>query len=140
MNQRPLILLIMLMPLLTSCDRSAVVPESAVFTVRACVGSDEVPDGETFQVQITDPETITEAERLIGSDDRRIVTGPLRRGDGGFNEPWSWHLDPDSVAFADLTIEVCDGCPYMLEDDVDYWVDTVGQYCPWSTEIIDRTE
>lgn len=137
---RKLILIILLMPLLASCDRSVVVPESAVFTVRACMGSEEAPDGETFKVRITDQEIITEAERLIGSEDRRIITGPLRRGDGGFNEPWSWHLDPDSVAFADLTIELCDGCPHMLEEDLDYWVDTVGQYCPWSTEILARTE
>lgn len=123
---------------LSACDTSD--PEPALFTIRACENSNVSPGGETFQVRITDPDVIAEAERLVGSEDQRIVTGPLVRGDGGFNAPWSWHLDPDSVTFADVTVEVCDGCPHMVEEDLDYWVDTVGRFCPWSTEVVERVE
>jgi hypothetical protein len=37
-------------------------------------------------------------------------------------------------------IELCDGCPQMVEDDLDYWVETVGRFCPWSTRVLERVE
>lgn len=132
--------IVMSMLLFASCDTSDTESEGAIFAVRACQGSGVAPSGETFHVRITDPDVIEEAERLIESEEQRIISAPLRRGDGGFNEPWSWHLDPDSVEFADLTIELCDGCPHMIEEDLDYWIGTVGRYCPWSTELVARVD
>ena len=41
---------------------------------------------------------------------------------------------PD-MTFADLAIELCDGCPSHIEDDKTYWIETVGQYCPWSARV-----
>lgn len=121
-----------------SCDTSDSDPDSALFTIRAC--QEEGTSGETFRVRIHDADVIAEAERILESDEQRIISAPLRRGDGGFNAPWSWHFDPDSVEFADFTIELCDGCPHMVEEDLDYWIDTVGRYCPWSTELVARVE
>lgn len=135
-----LTIVVLLLASLTACDASESEPDGALFTVRACEGSEAVPEGDTFRVRIRDSDVIEEAERLIESDDERILNAPLRRGDGGFNAPWSWHLDPDEVTFADMTTEVCDGCPHMIEEDLDYWVDTVGRYCPWSTDVIERVE
>lgn len=133
------LLVLLLLIAVVGCDESEPdSPDGALFVVRTCADSSEFPGGETFRVLIRNEEAIAEAERLLDSDDQRIITGPLERGDGGFNAPWSWYLDPDSVSFADVTIEVCDGCPSFVEDSLDYWVDTVGIYCPWSTEIIDR--
>ncbi|MFQ5871053.1 MAG: hypothetical protein ACE5IB_02685, partial [Candidatus Geothermarchaeales archaeon] len=60
----------------------------------------------------------------------------LVRGDGGFNSPWSWHLDPDTVSMTEFSVEVCSGRPSDVESDMDYWVDTVGSFCPWSAEIV----
>ena len=128
------------MLLLASCDTSDPDPPGATFSVRACQDSNASPAGETFQVRIQDSDVITEAEGLLAAGEQRIITGPLRRGDGGFNAPWSWHLDPDSVEFADFTIELCDGCPHMVEADLDYWIETVGRYCPWSTELVARVD
>ena len=123
---------------LAACDQSDENEEGALFLVRACAGSDESAAGQTFHVLVRDPGVIAEARQLINSGEQRIINGRLRRGDGGFNEPWAWHIDPDSISFADFTIELCDGCPGHIEDDLDYWVDTVKNYCPWSTEIISR--
>ena len=124
--------------LLASCSSSDPDPEGAQFTVRACQEAGMA--GETFRVRIHDADVIEEAEQILASGEQRIITGPLRRGDGGINAPWSWHLDPDSIEFADLTIELCDGCPHMVEEDLDYWIDTVGRYCPWSTELVARVD
>lgn len=98
----------------------------------------EVADRETFRVRITAPDQIREAERLLNTGEERNVTGTLQRGDGGFNAPYSWHLDPETVEFVDVTIEVCDGLPSFIEEDLDYWVDTVGTYCPWSSQVVGR--
>jgi len=111
--------------------------DGAVFLIRACAGG-EVPDGQTFRVLIRDPDTIAVADDLVGAGHVQIVTGTVRAGDGGFNAPWSWHHEPDSVAFDDFTIELCDGCPMYVEEHLDEWLDSVGTYCPWSTEVLAR--
>ena len=139
---RPYVLTSLFLSLvLLACDNSDSREEDgALFLVRACRDSAANPNGETFRVLIRDPEVAAEADRLIASGERRILSGRVVRGDGGFNEPWSWHIDPDSVGFADITIELCDGCPHYIEEDLTYWTDTVRYYCPWSTEIVRREE
>ena len=110
-------------------------PLDAVFLVDSCPGE----QGETFRLRITDEATIAEAERLIATGERRIPNGRLRSGDGGFNQPWSWHVDPATVEFADATIEVCDGCASFVENDLDTWLD-VGSFCPWSAVVLVREQ
>lgn len=106
----------------------------ALFLVDSCPGM----TGETFRVLMRDPALIAEAERLIASGDQRIVLGELRPGDGGFNAPWSWHLDPATLEFADFAVEVCSGCASFVEDDLDVWLNNVGRYCPWSARFLRR--
>ena len=67
-----------------------------------------------------------------------VVSGTLRAGDGDFNAPWSWHWEPESVHTPDLAIEVCDGRPSMVEDDLAYWLGTVKQFCPWGARVVRR--
>ena len=55
----------------------------------------------------------------------------------GHNEPWSWHLDPVDIEMAEFTIELCDAAPGTVEEDLDYWLNTVGRYCPWGAELVD---
>ncbi len=111
----------------------------AVFVVLACRGSLHAPEGERFRILLRDPERIAEADELLRSGSlARDVAGGLARGDGGFNSPWSWHLVPDSVRFVEGSTEVCDGCPSFLEADLDYWIDVVGNYCPWTSEVVAR--
>lgn len=108
-------------------------PQEAVFRILSSSAS-----GETFDVLIRDPERIAEAEALVGRGNRKIVNGRLRRGDGGVNQPWSWHMEPESIEFADVTIEVCDGRPSDVEADLETWIDTVGRFCPWGSEVTAR--
>lgn len=55
-----------------------------------------------------DPALIAEAERLIAAGDQKIILGELRSGDGGFNAPWSWHMDPATGR----TASECPSGPY----------------------------
>lgn len=94
---------------------------------------------ERFHVWTRDPETIQQLEALEeGDSGANIPNGELRRGPGPgeFNAPWSWHMDPESVEMAEVTTEVCDGTPSFVESEVDYFVDEVGRYCPWSAELV----
>lgn len=138
--------LAVLLPAVLGCSDgdSPTSPEGAAeFLVRVCRGSEHAPGGETFRVQIDDPAIVAQAQALIGlpaSDPRRrILAGAVAPGNGGVNAPWSWHLVPSSIRFEEGTIELCDGCPRDIQQDVAAWIASVGTYCPWSTEVAART-
>lgn len=69
-----------------------------------------------------------------------FVMGRLVIGNGGFNSPWSWHLDPDDVTMAEFAIELCDGTPSEVERNFPYWTFQVETFCPWSSKVIDMVQ
>jgi hypothetical protein len=96
---------------------------------------------ESFTVWITDDAFIDEAQRLLDEGEQRVPSFTTLERGTDCDSQWTWHVDPDDVEFADFTIELCDGLPSHIEDDLDYWVDTVGSYCPWGgvvTAVDDR--
>ena len=94
--------------------------------------------GESFVVIVGDPQAAAEFERRLAGDSLGVVNGSLVAGDAGYNAPWSWHLDPSTVEIVDATIELCDGRPSLVEADLDYWLGTVGRFCPWGARITRR--
>jgi hypothetical protein len=92
--------------------------------------------GQQFTLRATDTETIQQLIDNYNGKNNFHVTGTLVKGDGGFNSPWSWHLDPSSVRMAEVSIELCDGTPSFVEENLDYWLDTVHTYCPWSSKVV----
>lgn len=96
--------------------------------------------GDEFRVWTDDTETIEQLLALEAGESQanipngRLVEGP---GRGDHNAPWSWHLDPDEVAMAEVTVEVCDGRPSFVEEDLTYWLEQVGSFCPWNAELIE---
>ena len=104
----------------------------ALFRVSACAG-------ERFTVRNSDPAVIARADDLVGQREQPILSGGLRAGNGGFNQPWSWHLDPDTVAFVDLAFDVCDGCPGAVQRNRDDWLRT-GRFCPWTSRVEERVQ
>lgn len=114
-------------------------------SLNACGGSDgpyviwETIDGVQFATRITDENSLHDIRvALEGDGHAGIPNGKLVRGDGGFNRGHEWHLV--DVMLADMAIEVCDGTASMVDADVDYWVDTVGQYCPWDARVVAITD
>jgi hypothetical protein len=63
---------------------------------------------------------------------QKIPNGLIVPGDAGVNEGYSWHIDPESLEFADVTTEVCDGLP----SDVEQGILTSDYYCPWAAVVI----
>lgn len=103
-------------------------PQGAVFEVRACKGSLQAPQGEVFRILLLDSTRIQAAAAALLATGEHIVAGTLRAGDGGFNAPWSWHMDPASVTFPDVVAEDCVGCPSFVQNDLSYWLQK-GFYC-----------
>lgn len=96
-------------------------------------------NGETFRVWVTNPDTIAQIFALHAGDSlANIPAGPVGYGPGqaGHNLPWSWHLDPELVEMAEMTIELCDAMPSYVEENVTEFVEVVGAYCPWSAQLV----
>lgn len=88
---------------------------------------------EQYRVLIIDPAQVAIARKLLaGRQAPQIPNGRIARGDGGVNQPWSWHIDPRDFEFADMTIELCDGLPSYVEDGTL----TGGRFCPWSAKVV----
>ncbi|MGB3909394.1 MAG: hypothetical protein WBL06_02830 [Pseudolysinimonas sp.] len=88
---------------------------------------------EQYKIELSTRELVAHAEALLaGEAVASIPNGVVVRDDPGPNAPWSWHIDPATLEFADMTIEVCDGLPSYVEDGTV----TSDQYCPWSAEIV----
>jgi hypothetical protein len=114
---------------IAACDDDTTAPEDvAEFVIEV--------EGQEFKIRVSDASTIADLEERLDSGEAGVILGELVEGDGGYNEPWSWHLDGATIEVADVAIEVCDGTPSMIEDDLEYWLETVGTYCPWGAEVI----
>lgn len=94
-----------------------------------------VADSEEYRVQLTDPADVELAWRLLaGSEDlATIPNGLIVRGDPGVNNGYSWHIDPDSFEWAEVTVEVCDGLP----SDVENGTLSGERFCPWTARVVD---
>jgi Domain of unknown function (DUF6438) len=92
-----------------------------------------VADSEQYKIRLTDSTDIEVARKLLdGNKAPSIPNGVVIRGSSDVNVGYSWHIDPDTVEFADVTTEVCDGLP----SDVEKGLITSDRYCPWSAEVI----
>jgi hypothetical protein len=89
--------------------------------------------GETYRILLTDPADIAVARELLaGNEAPSIPNGKVVRGDPGVNTGYSWHIDPNDIEWADMTIELCDGRP----SDVEANSISGDRFCPWSAEVV----
>ena len=83
-----------------------------------------------MRLEITNAQGRAQAGELWESGAAQWAIGTPRRGNGGFNAPYSWHIDPSSITFAEITIEACQTAASAIDDDLDYWIN-FGQVCLW---------
>jgi len=118
----------------------AVAASAAVVLLAGCtpahknpVATFEVAGVETYKIELDTPALVKHAEQLLkGEDVAAIPLGRVVRDSPSVNKPWSWHIDPKTLEFAQITIEVCDGLPSYVEDGTV----TSKDYCPWSAKVI----
>lgn len=97
------------------------------------------PDQE-FIFQLTDPEKIQHARDILsGKEKGRVhVLGRLIKRTQPYNPRWSFHLDPSTVSFFEMAIEVCDANMMYVEDHLD---EACGAFlpgcmwCPWDSRL-----
>lgn len=95
--------------------------------------------GERFAVFVTNPTTISQLFALRqGSGAANIPNGRVRRGPGigNHNAPFDWHLDPEDIHMAEVAIEVCDGRPSHVQQNLGEFIDGIGRYCPWNARLV----
>ncbi|WP_234567142.1 BP74-related protein [Rhodohalobacter sp. 614A] len=93
----------------------------------------------TIVAKTSEPEVISAIEDELQKpfDERNMhINGEIARGNEGYNSDWSWHFIENQWSLAEISTEVCDGRPGFVEDDLDYWVDQVGNFCPWSAHVV----
>jgi hypothetical protein len=108
--------------------------------------------GDSFLLPLTDPGHIADARALIadgpGDGIGSIVAATIAPGGDGFNrdlqregEPlWSWHVS-GFQGFPDVAIELCDGWPGFIEQDVEAFIaNTSGQVCFWGYTVVAELE
>ena len=94
--------------------------------------------GERFDVWVTNSQAIADMIALEeGTSTANIPNGALRAGPGpgGYNAPWSWHLDAEDIEMAEAAIEVCDGRPSLVDELLDDYL-LVGRFCPWGAVLV----
>lgn len=133
---KPLLLLTMLAGL-SGCH-SASEPGTTYFKLAGAT------DADTFVIALTDPAVIAEARaQANGHEPSKHVTGLVIAEAVSYNAPWSFHLDPASISFAEMSIEVCDAATSYVEEHLE----EVGgaflpgrRWCPWSSRVIEEVE
>ena len=101
-------------------------PQEAYFVFR----TDPLP--ETFTFKLTDPQRIQEARQILATGSHKIVLGTIIKQPVYYNSPWSYHLDPKSIRFADGAIELCDASIRYLENNRDT---AYPDWCPWLSRL-----
>ena len=98
---------------------------------------------EQFEVWVANAATIQQLfDVQSGASTANIPVGRILPGPGqaAHNAPWNWHLDPQEIQMAEVAIEVCDARPSYVEENVGYFVETLGSYCPWSAQLLSLTD
>lgn len=138
MTFRSLILLLGVCLLFAACDSGGSSSEG-----RRYFKFVHTSDSSTYIAATSDSEVLRDVEVELEKpleERSKIINGPIARGDGGHNPGYPWHFIPDEWGLVDVAAEVCDGNPTYVSENVDYFVDEVGRYCPWSSKVLGEIE
>lgn len=121
--------------LLTCCSMPEMADAETIFFVVSETALDTVR-GDSYVLGLEDASDIEHARNLIAkgpSGGRAIIVADIAPGSDGINRDvlapgapqWSWHV-VDFESFADATIEILDGSPTIVEEDVGSWMQNTG--------------
>lgn len=130
---------LMLLLLLSSCDSGGAGASKDTRSFRFIHTSDST----TFVAATADGDVIEDVEAQLDMSleaRNKFIAGPIARGEGDHNEGYPWHFVEDEWRLTEAAIEVCDGHPEYVSEHVDYFVDEVGQYCPWNALVLEEVD
>ena len=93
-----------------------------------------------FVFSVSDSNKANEARQIIAdpSSTNRHVSGTIVPTRIWYNTEWSYHFDPSTIGFFELSMEVCDANIQWVEENL---VDIGGSalpgmfWCPWSSRL-----
>ncbi len=97
--------------------------------------------GKEFIFALTDEDRIAHARKIVSGEeqDEVHVMGRIIKRTAPYNPEWSYHLNPDTIRFFQVAIEVCDANMEYVEDHLD---EACGPFlpgciwCPWSSRVV----
>jgi hypothetical protein len=141
---KPIIILSASLLILAGCEKNTGKPDNTNYTYYEVGFKSTTADWRdtAFVVRTADNILIQqiEAQLALPVAQRKLVTGALVAGSGGYNRnathEFKWHLKETDWKLADVTIEIYDGRPYTdIDVDYDYWMGTVKRYGSWGSYI-----
>ena len=99
------------------------------------------PAPDQFVIELTDESKIQQARNILNGTqkDETHVVGRIIKRPAPYNSKWSYQLDPATISFFSMAIEVCDAPIRYVEDHLDeaggaflpglYW-------CPWNSRLV----
>ncbi|MEG4577473.1 hypothetical protein QUA56_33130 [Microcoleus sp. N3A4] len=114
-------------------------PSYAAAPARFVLETPPYPD--QFVIELTDESKIQQARSILNGteQDETHVLGRIIKRPAAYNSKWSYQLDPATISFFSMAIEVCDASIGYVEDHLDeaggaflpgaYW-------CPWSSRLV----
>src|SRR5690348_9783958 len=80
-----------------------------------------LPASQEFVFKLTEDAKIEEARKILRGEqkDKIHVIGRLVKRPASYNPGWSYHMDPATISFFEMAIEVCDASPTYVEDHLD---------------------
>ena len=97
--------------------------------------------GEEFVFEVTDEAKIDHARRIVSGEESMDVhvMGRIRKQKVPYNPKWEYHLDPATISFFHMAIEVCDANMRYVDDHLD---EACGAFlpgcfwCPWDSRVV----
>jgi hypothetical protein len=97
--------------------------------------------GQEFVFELNDDERIAHARRIVtGEETERVhVMGRIQKRKMPYNASWDFCLDPATITFFAVAIEVCDANMEYVEDHLD---EACGAFlpgchwCPWDSRVV----
>jgi len=94
--------------------------------------------GDKFIINLSDAKKIEWAREIIRNNEPLSIMGKIVKVQADYNPAWSYHLDPATIEFFEIAVEVCDASARYVEDNLD----AVGGgflpgniWCPWGSVL-----
>jgi hypothetical protein len=97
---------------------------------------------QQFVIELTDESKIQQARNILNGTqkyDETHVVGRIIKRPASYNPKWSYQLEPASISFFNVAIEVCDAPIRYVEDHLDEAGGAFlpgGLWCPWNSRLV----
>jgi tRNA/tmRNA/rRNA uracil-C5-methylase (TrmA/RlmC/RlmD family) len=101
--------------------------------------------GQEFVFELKDQHKIDKARKIVSGEeqDEVHVHGRIIKRQQPYNLDWSYHLDPSTIDFFQMAIEVCDANMSYVEEHLDEAGGAFlpgAHWCPWDSRVIKEVE